>query len=424
MYINIGKNLKLESTNDTKISKFVRDYSDIHDMVEQKYQDTTQPIILKDLLETIVQNFVISWDNLPSGATFVWSYDGQTIPNPYNARSGQTIDYVLTYSDGSKCVGNFIVDGNYTLDLSTLEPNIFILTITANKTLTGARVYHNYIDESTPYTSYTTFTNNTLSVECNKNEKVRISAVCDGWSEIDKKTDDWNYNYTGHIYTNITQNVSETYQYNYVAYDSIRIFLKDENDNYIDMDDNPYLNYITWTPSDINKFTSVGIIKKYGTLPGDYYNAYKDTSISVDYEINIPNYSKITGTFGTSSQPPTKYHNQTQTIIPMCTYTIIPNPSTATVTMTASGYNTVSGVGPQSITVTKGTNVVWLLECTGYVTKNGSTQVTTTFSDTIPMEQDDTHELDIVDYEYTNIDYHLELNKYIGSNTDVSIPNI
>jgi hypothetical protein len=108
----------------------------------------------------------------------------------------------------------------------------------------------------------------------------------------------------------------------------------------------------------------------------------------------------------------------------MCTYTIIPNPSTATVTMTASGYNTVSGVGPQSITVTKGTNVVWLLECTGYVTKNGSTQVTTTFSDTIPMEQDDTHELDIVDYEYTNIDYHLELNKYIGSNTNVSIPNI
>lgn len=42
---------------------------------------------------------------------------------------------------------------------------------------------------------------------------------------------------------------------------------------------------------------------------------------------------------------------------------------------------------------------------------------------TIYVEITDEHELDIVDYEYTNVNRHLELNKYIGSNSDVVIPN-
>ena len=36
MPINIGKNLKIEPTNDTKVSKFVRNYDQIHNYIEEQ----------------------------------------------------------------------------------------------------------------------------------------------------------------------------------------------------------------------------------------------------------------------------------------------------------------------------------------------------------------------------------------------------
>jgi hypothetical protein len=369
-----------------------------------------------------LENFKISWSNIPQGASFEWYSDGVILPNPYNARNGQNINYILTYSNGSKSIGSFTVSGDFNLDLRTLEPNKFIVSISSNKTLSTVRVYHNWSSGSTEYIDIKTFTNNTAKIECDKDEDIKVSVKCAGWTEIDKLTDDQNLNSSSHYYTDITQNISETYSFDYVAYDSIRIFLKDENGNYVEMTNDPYWSYITWTPSISSKFNPVGVIVRQSPDP-DYYNAYKDSSISVNYTINIPNYAPINGTFGSTSTQPTQYYEQTKTLVPMVTYTVVPlvdNPQDATITFAVSGY---TGEGNR-ITVPKGTTVAWVIDCPGYISKAGSAYVDRTFTAYVQMDTDDTHEINITDYEYTNINYHLELNKYIGSDGNVTIPNV
>lgn len=53
------------------------------------------------------------------------------------------------------------------------------------------------------------------------------------------------------------------------------------------------------------------------------------------------------------------------------TFTINPNPTSATVTLSATGYSTVSGTGSKSITVANGTTVNWRVEASGYTTRTG-----------------------------------------------------
>lgn len=54
------------------------------------------------------------------------------------------------------------------------------------------------------------------------------------------------------------------------------------------------------------------------------------------------------------------------------TFTINPDPTSATVTLSATGYSTVSGTGSESITVANGTKVNWRVEASGYTTRTGS----------------------------------------------------
>jgi hypothetical protein len=54
------------------------------------------------------------------------------------------------------------------------------------------------------------------------------------------------------------------------------------------------------------------------------------------------------------------------------TLTIRPDPENATVTLTATGYSTVSGTGNQSITVANGTKVDWSVSADGYTTRTGN----------------------------------------------------
>lgn len=63
------------------------------------------------------------------------------------------------------------------------------------------------------------------------------------------------------------------------------------------------------------------------------------------------------------------------------TFTIVPTPSDATVTLTASGY-TQSG---NSITVASGTSVTWKVSKSGYTTQNGSQVVTSSSSKNITL---------------------------------------
>lgn len=54
------------------------------------------------------------------------------------------------------------------------------------------------------------------------------------------------------------------------------------------------------------------------------------------------------------------------------TFTINPTPASATVSLSASGYSTVSGTGSKSITVADGTTVNWTVSASGYTARTGN----------------------------------------------------
>ena len=215
MPINIGKNLKIEPTNDTKVSKFVRSYKQVHDYIEGQYESEESNVNLYDLLTSLLSQYSISYSNLPANSTFVWTSGGQTLSQNNVLVQGSVVDYSLTYSDGSKSVGTFTVSEDFSLDLSTLEPNKFVLTITADKTLQEVRVYHNYTAGSL-YEVLPIKPNNIYEILCDKNENVRVIADADGYSDRPQKPS-WINQQTPHDYINITANISETYSYPYVG---------------------------------------------------------------------------------------------------------------------------------------------------------------------------------------------------------------
>jgi hypothetical protein len=59
-------------------------------------------------------------------------------------------------------------------------------------------------------------------------------------------------------------------------------------------------------------------------------------------------------------------------VIPNYIFTINPTPTNATVTLSATGYSTVSGTGSKSITVADGTEVNWSVSADGYTTRTGN----------------------------------------------------
>ena len=76
-----------------------------------------------------------------------------------------------------------------------------------------------------------------------------------------------------------------------------------------------------------------------------------------------------------------------------------------------------------TISVIPGTTVRYTVS--KYAYEKIDETVTVSQNTIIPVEMIlATHELDIVDYEYTNINYHLKLNKYIGAGEDVIVPNV
>lgn len=76
-----------------------------------------------------------------------------------------------------------------------------------------------------------------------------------------------------------------------------------------------------------------------------------------------------------------------------------------------------------SIAVVPGTTVRYIV--TKYAFEKTDETITVNTNTTVPVTMElALYELDITDYEYTNINYHLKLNKYIGVGADVIVPNI
>lgn len=80
-------------------------------------------------------------------------------------------------------------------------------------------------------------------------------------------------------------------------------------------------------------------------------------SVTGNVVISVPTKSAA----GEEPETPTNY-----------TFTINPTPTSATITLSATGYSTVSGTGSQSITVADGTTVSYTVSADGYTTQSGT----------------------------------------------------
>ena len=76
------------------------------------------------------------------------------------------------------------------------------------------------------------------------------------------------------------------------------------------------------------------------------------------------------------------------------TFTINPTPTSATVTLSATGYSTVSGTGNKSIAVANGTVVNWRVSNTGHVTQSGNHTVTSNYTLPITLTEESGGEID------------------------------
>ena len=334
-------------------------------------------LMLYDLLMAIMPMYSITFTNIPSGATFTWYVNGTEVQGlESNVLKDSTINYELVYTDGSKHVDEFVVSEDFSLDLSTLEPNKFLVTITADKTITKLVIIHNYVDYDTPREHIPINQTNVYTFECDKNEKFVVLPTVNGYTENENRSI---YSVVWHYYT-VTQNISETYSFPYVSWSRCRIAVKDENGDYIDLT-NEWLNYITYS-GDSSKYTDMGIAEYSSTKQ---FWIEKDKTSSVSYTISVPNYSTITDTFGSSNSEDIL---QTKTLVPYVTYTITPSPSDATVTLTAPGYTTVSGTDVQSIIVAAGTAVTYVVSKVGCATRTKTETISSNTSKTILLVSD------------------------------------
>lgn len=101
------------------------------------------------------------------------------------------------------------------------------------------------------------------------------------------------------------------------------------------------------------------------------------------------------------------------------TFTINPTPDTATVKLYASGHKQEGN----SISVPSGTSVKYVVANLGYESESDTIIVTSNTTLPIVLEEKN-YPVDVSDYNYTNVDKHLKLTKYIGSSPDVVVPNI
>ena len=69
------------------------------------------------------------------------------------------------------------------------------------------------------------------------------------------------------------------------------------------------------------------------------------------------------------------------------TFTLNPTPTSATVTLSATGYSTVSGTGSKSITVASGTVVSYNVSASGYTSQSGTQTVTSTSTKNISLSE-------------------------------------
>ena len=134
MVVSLGKNLKIQDTEDTFVSNldsnFEYQYNYILNTVQDPY-DLEDPIILKDVLESLSTYYNVTATELPLGASIKWYLpNGESSSETISAACGSLVPYKITFSDSSVYI-NYIRISNHDmiLNCSNLEPNLVTLTI-------------------------------------------------------------------------------------------------------------------------------------------------------------------------------------------------------------------------------------------------------------------------------------------------------
>ena len=176
----------------------------------------------------------------------------------------------------------------------------------------------------------------------------------------------------------------------------------------------PTINYYTLTivptPSDATVTFNIGEVH------GNSVTVPEDTEIT--YTVSKSGYITKTGSKVVTKNE-TIYVSLSE--IQYYTLTIIPTPSNANVTLSASGYNTVFGAGQQSITVRENTPVAYTVNATDYVTASANIILNETKTLNVILKNG----LDLSNYEYTiTPTNNVTLTEYIGTSTEIVTPHL
>lgn len=320
-------------------------------------------ISMYDVLNAFAVYNNLYYSGAPANSTFEWFLpDGVTEDDNVKAIKGSLVPYRLTFNDDTQHINFLRVEKNTVIDCSNLEPNTVRLTI--NPTPADATV--------------------TLTV--------------DGYNQF-------NFTQVGN-YIDVISGTTVSYTVSKESYDSKSgtILVNETTTQTISLDEITYTYTINPTPADATVI-----------INGEERNSINVISgTTVSWEVSKTKYITRSG-----SVVVTEDKTDNIVLTEIVTLTINPTPNDATVTLAAAGY-AQSG---NTITVPAGTTVIWMVEKSGYVTQNGSESVSSNIILPITLVQSG-HELDITDYEYTNINRNLVLTKYIGNDTNVIMPEV
>ena len=410
MSISLHKNLKIIGTSD----EFIRDMSNTYDFLKNYLiatypDDENHEITYADILIAASNTVEVSYINLPLGATFKWFINGKEITTPtVQVLSGTTIDYELTYSNYTRARGSQLIVDDFIFNLDLLEPNQYLVSITSDKLLKEVTVSRKVGEPDQHSYVITSFDDNSYSFYADNNEVIRFIPLATGYSYYEHSLD-----IIPNVYTyTITENTNCMALFPYEAWEQLTIWLKN-NDGSLISDISPYWDNITFS----------GDTSRFDYKRERYTNSFvawvqKNTPIS--WTINISGYAPINN----STTITTINFGVEETLVPMYNCTIIPYPDNSIVTLSATGYTTVSGIGEQTITVAKGTTVTWsVVNEPDWKPKSGNIPVNAPVSERKELEEKE-YKVNIDDYEYTLVDGILTLTKYVGSSTTPKTPGL
>lgn len=316
MVVSLHKNLVLIDSDDAFISDFSANFEYQYNYINNLYPDTSATLKLYDVLKAFASYVTLQYTGLPSGASAEWFLpEGNESNAKVDVIKGSLIPYVVTFADTSKYIGYHRANEDWILDCTNLESNTVILTI--SPTPSDATVLLS-IEGGNPFNFHQV--GNSITVSPGTKVKYTVS-----------KTD--YITQSNVIEVNETQTVDIT------------------------LSETLYTYIIHPTPSD----ATVTLAAAGYTQSGNSIQVPKGTT--VNWTVSKANYVSQSGTKVVNDN-----YADNITLKELLTFTIMPTPSNATVTLIATGYTQIGN----SIKVPYGTTVMWMVEKEGYITRSGS----------------------------------------------------